>query len=44
MTTIEEAMAQLDPKIRKRLTTGVGIKTEMQPTPSAGLNLSLIHI
>jgi len=41
MTTIEEAMAQLDPKIRKRLTTGVGIKTEMQPTPSAGLNRAL---
>jgi recombination protein RecA len=34
-------MAQLDPKIRKRLTTGVGIKTEMQPTPSAGLNRAL---
>jgi recombination protein RecA len=41
MTTIEEAMAQLDPKIRKRLSTGVGIKTEMQPTPSAGLNRAL---
>lgn len=41
MTTVEEAMAQLDPKIRKRLSTGVGIKTEMQPTPSAGLNRAL---
>lgn len=41
MTTIEEALAQLDPKIRKRLTTGVGIKTELQPTPSAGLNRAL---
>ena len=41
MTTVEEALAQLDPKIRKRLGTGVGIKTEMQPTPSAGLNRAL---
>jgi recombination protein RecA len=38
MTTVEEAMALLDPKIRKRLATGVGIKTEFQPTPSPGLN------
>lgn len=41
MTTIEEAMAQLDPKIRKRLSSGEGITTEMQPTPSAGLNKAL---
>ncbi len=41
MTTIEEALAQLDPKIRKRLGPAVGIKTEMQPTPSAGLNRAL---
>lgn len=41
MTTIEEAMAQLDPKIRKRLSNGEGITTEMQPTPSAGLNRAL---
>jgi recombination protein RecA len=41
MITAEQALAQLDPKIRKRLTTGVGIKTEMQPTPSAGLNRAL---
>jgi recombination protein RecA len=41
LTTVEEALAQLDPKIRKRLGTGVGIKTEMQPTPSAGLNRAL---
>jgi recombination protein RecA len=41
MTTIEEALAALDPKIRKRLTTGVGFKTEFQPTPSAGLNRAL---
>jgi recombination protein RecA len=41
MTTIEEALAQLDPKIRKRLSTGEGISTEMQPTPSAGLNRAL---
>ena len=41
MTTIEEAMALLDPKIRKRLGNGVGIKTEFQPTPSPGLNRAL---
>ncbi len=41
MTTIEEAMAQLDPKIRKRLSNGEGITTELQPTPSAGLNRAL---
>lgn len=41
MTTFDEALAQLDPKIRKRLGNGVGIKTEMQPTPSPGLNRAL---
>jgi recombination protein RecA len=41
LTTIDEALALLDPKIRKRLSTGVGIKTELQPTPSAGLNRAL---
>ena len=41
MTTFDEALAQLDPKIRKRLGSGVGIKTEMQPTPSPGLNRAL---
>ena len=41
MTTVEEALAQLDPKIRKRIATGEGIKIEIQPTPSAGLNRAL---
>lgn len=41
MTTIEEAFAQLDPKIRKRISSGEGITTELQPTPSAGLNRAL---
>jgi recombination protein RecA len=41
MTTIEEAFAQLDPRIRKRIGSGVGIKTEFQPTPSTGLNAAL---
>jgi recombination protein RecA len=41
MTTFEEALALLDPKIRKKLGSGVGIKTEMQPTPSPGLNRAL---
>lgn len=41
MTTIEEALAQLDPKIRKRIGSGVGVKTELQATPSIGLNRAL---
>lgn len=42
MTTIEEALAQLDPKLRKQITTGDEIpETEMQPTPSYGLNRAL---
>jgi len=41
MTTIEEAFAQLDPRIRKRIGSGVGIKTEFQPTPSPALNAAL---
>jgi recombination protein RecA len=41
MTTIDEAMAMLDPKLRKRLGPGVGIKTEFQATPSPGLNRAL---
>jgi len=41
LTTVEEALAQLDPKIRKRISTGEGIKIEIQPTPSAGLNRAL---
>ena len=39
--TIEEALAQLDPKIRKTLGNGVGIEIEKQPTPSFGLNRAL---
>jgi len=41
MTTIDEALAQLDPKIRKKIGSGVGIKTEFQPTPSPALNAAL---
>jgi recombination protein RecA len=41
MTTFDEALALLDPKIRKKLGSGVGIKTELQPTPSPGLNRAL---
>lgn len=41
MTTIEEALSQLDPKIRKRLGPAVDIKTEFQRTPSPGLNDAL---
>lgn len=41
MTTIDEALAKLDPKIRKKLGPAVGIKTEFQPTPSPGLNSAL---
>ena len=39
--TLEEALAQLDPKIRKTLGNGVGISIERQPTPSFGLNRAL---
>lgn len=41
MTNIEEALAKLDPRIRKRLGNGVGITTEYQSTPSFGLNRAL---
>jgi len=41
MTTIEEALAMLDPRLRKKITSGIGIKTEMQSTPSPGLNRAL---
>jgi len=41
MTTIEEALALLDPKLRKKVGPAVGIKTEFQPTPSPGLNRAL---
>jgi recombination protein RecA len=41
MTTIEEAMALLDPRLRKKVAPAVGIKTEFQPTPSTGLNKAL---
>ncbi len=41
MTTIEEALALLDPKLRKKVGPAINITTEMQPTPSAGLNRAL---
>lgn len=41
MMTVEDVLAKLDPKIRKRLSTGEGIETELQPTPSYGLNRAL---
>jgi recombination protein RecA len=41
MTTIEEALAMLDPKLRKKVGPAVGIKTEFQKTPSPGLNRAL---
>lgn len=39
--SVEEVLAQLDPRIRKRLGTGEGVKVEHQPTPSYGLNRAL---
>lgn len=39
--SVEDVLAQLDPKLRKRLGRAVGIKTEYQPTPSPGLNRAL---
>ena len=41
MTTIEEAFAALDPKLRKRLSNGAGFITNYQATPSFGLNRAL---
>ena len=41
MTTIEEAFALLDPKLRKRLSSGAGFTTHYQPTPSFGMNRAL---
>jgi recombination protein RecA len=41
LTTIEEALALLDPKLRKKVGPAVGIETEFQPTPSPGLNRAL---
>ena len=34
--TTEDVLAQLDPRIRKNLTNGEGIRVEYQPTPSHG--------
>ena len=42
MTTYEEALAALDPRIRKRLSNGVGFKIEHQKTPSHGMNRALM--
>jgi len=39
--TLEEALAQLDPKIRKTLSNGEGIHITTQATPSFGLNKAL---
>ena len=42
MTTMEEALAALDPRIRKRLSNGVGFKIEHVKTPSFGMNRALM--
>lgn len=42
MTTMEEALASLDPRIRKRLSNGVGFKIEHVKTPSFGINRALM--
>lgn len=39
--TIEDVIAQLDPRIRKNVTNATGLKVEYQPTPSFGLNRAL---
>jgi len=38
---INDIIAQLDPRVRKGLSTGEGIVIEKQPTPSYGLNRAL---
>ena len=39
--SVEDVLSQLDPRIRKRLGTGEGIRIDLQPTPSFGLNRAL---
>lgn len=39
--SVQDVLAQLDPRIRKRLGTGEGISVEYQKTPSHGLNRAL---
>ena len=39
--TVEEALAKLNPKLRKTISDGVGIDIELQKTPSVGLNKAL---
>jgi len=39
--SIDDALAKLDPKIRKRISNGEAVKIEKQPTPSPGLNKAL---
>tara|TARA_B110000259_G_C14031069_1_gene406689 strand:- start:4219 stop:5229 length:1011 start_codon:yes stop_codon:yes gene_type:complete len=40
-TTIDDVLAKLDPRLRKKIGPAVGISTELQPTPSPGLNKAL---
>ena len=39
--TVEDVLAQLDPRIRKNIGNAVGLKIEHQSTPSFGLNRAL---
>ena len=39
--TVEDVLAQLDPRIRKNIGNAVGLKVEYQGTPSFGLNRAL---
>jgi recombination protein RecA len=41
MLTVDEVIAQLNPRIRKTITNGVGIDIDVQATPSFGLNKAL---
>jgi recombination protein RecA len=41
MLSVDDVLSQLDPKLRKRLGSGVGVNFEYQPTPSYGLNRAL---
>lgn len=40
-TMVEEVLAQLDPKLRKKVSSASGVEVVMQKTPSIGLNNAL---
>ena len=41
MIDIDEVLSQLDPKLRKKITSAAGVEVHKQKTPSTGLNAAL---